>query len=60
MKLNNGRQIVTASKPRLKGANYYYKDARGQVNSVPVGRVIEVLPASMAEEEKPRFRPSVQ
>jgi hypothetical protein len=29
MKLNNGTQIVTASKPKRKGAAYYFKDAKG-------------------------------
>jgi hypothetical protein len=58
MKLNNGRQVVTASKPKLKGANYYYKDAKGQEISIPQSRVTEVLPASMASEEQSRFKSS--
>ena len=58
LRLNNGRQIVTSSKPKLKGANYYYKDAKGQVLTVPQARVTEVMPASMAREEKPRFKSS--
>lgn len=58
IKLSNGRELTTASKPRLKGANYYYKDARGQEVAIPQSRVIEILPASMAKEEKSRFKSS--
>jgi len=52
MKLSNGSQIVTPGKPKLKGGTYYYKDARGEVYSVPQTRVIELAPASMVEEKK--------
>ena len=51
MKLSNGTQIETASKPKLKGATYYFKDATGKVNTIPQGRVTEVEPAKMAAEE---------
>jgi hypothetical protein len=52
MKLNNGRTITTASKPKLKGGSYVFKDAAGHDNYVPRGRVLEIEPASMATEEK--------
>ncbi len=58
MKLNNGMQIVTASKPRPKGGYYYYKDALGRENAIPQGRVLVIEPASMAKEETPRFKPT--
>ncbi len=58
IRLANGRQIVTASKPKLKNGSYYWKDAAGQVNSIQEMRVREILPASMAKEEKPLFKPS--
>jgi uncharacterized protein DUF903 len=60
MKLSNGLQVTTASKPKLKGAYYYYKDANGKVVTVAATRVREIEPASMAAEEKPRFIPSAQ
>ena len=60
MRLNNGLQITTASKPQLKGGFYYYKDANGREATVAATRVLEIEPASMAKEEKGRFRPSVQ
>lgn len=57
MKLTNGMKIITASKPKLKGATYYFKDAKGEVNTIPQSRVLEIEPASMAEEEN-KFTPA--
>jgi len=57
MKLTNGTQISTPSKPKLKGANYYYKDALGRENIIPQSRVMEVEPASLAAEEKRSQQP---
>ena len=57
MKLGNGTRVTTASKPQLKGSNYYFKDATGQINAVPQSRVLEIEPASMAAEED-KFTPS--
>jgi len=55
MTLNNGSQIITATKPRLERSSYIYKDAKGRDCFVPAGRVREITPASMAKEEKPMF-----
>ncbi len=55
MTLNNGAQITTASKPRLKAGSYYFKDAKGEEHFVAEGRVREIAPASMAaKESKPQ------
>jgi hypothetical protein len=51
MRLNNGAEITTASKPRLRDGNYCFKDARGEEHFISVGRVREVAPASMSERE---------
>ena len=51
MKLTNGMQITSANKPKLKGANYYYKGPRGEVQVIPQSRVLEIEPTSMAKEE---------
>jgi hypothetical protein len=59
MKLSNGMSITTASKPKLNHGYYTFKDAAGNENRVPQGRVVEIEPASMAaEENKSRFLPS--
>ncbi len=60
IKLNNGGQLTTSGKPRLKGASYYFKDAKGQVRVVPASRVAEIMPASMAKEEKSPFTPGTR
>jgi hypothetical protein len=51
MKLNNGSQITTATKPRLKDGSYSFKDAKGEEHYVPAARVREIAPASAAERE---------
>ena len=48
--LNNGTQITTNSKPKLKNGDYYYTDASGHQAFVPAVRVREIAPASMKEE----------
>ncbi len=58
MKLNNGLQITSNSKPKLKDGYYTYTDAAGKQRYIPQGRVLLIEPASMAEEDKPRFNPS--
>ena len=51
MKLSNGVQITTPHKPKLKGSDYYYKDALGRENKIAQSRVVEIAPASMVAEE---------
>jgi len=58
LKLNNGSQITSIGKPKLKGASYHYKDASGRERIIPQGRVTEIMPASMAKEEKEMFKPT--
>jgi hypothetical protein len=52
IKLTNGNEITTASKPKLNGGTYSFKDAKGQEHFVPVGRVYEIEPASLAKQER--------
>lgn len=51
MKLSNGMSVTTSNKPKLKGANFYYKGPHGEVEVVPQSRVLEVEPTSMVKEE---------
>jgi hypothetical protein len=57
MKLQNGMQLTTASKPKLQNGVYVYKDALGRDQYVPAGNVREIEPASMAQEEQGKFKP---
>ena len=54
--LNNGTQIDSRGKPRRVGASYVVKDADGKEIRIPAGRVSEIAPASMKEEEADKFR----
>jgi hypothetical protein len=55
LKLTNGAEITTASKPRLKDGAYHFKDAKGEEHIVPQSRVRELVPRSIAREEsKPK------
>ncbi len=56
MKLSNGVQITTPTKPKLKGSNYHFKDANGRDTVIPQSRVMMIEPASMAREEN-KFEP---
>jgi hypothetical protein len=44
--LNNGNQISTHGKPKLRDGVYYFKDIKDQETSVPSFRVREIAPAS--------------
>ena len=55
MRLTNGGEITTATKPRLKDGAYHFKDAKGEEQIVSAASVRELAPASMAaREDKPR------
>jgi Bacterial protein of unknown function (DUF903) len=58
IKLNNGLQVTSVSKPKLKSGYYIYTDPAGKTLTVPVGRVREIEPASMAKEERDAFKPA--
>jgi len=51
MRLNNGMDVTTASKPKLKEGIYSFKDAKGVEHFVAASRVREIAPASVAEKE---------
>jgi hypothetical protein len=51
IRLNNGNEVTTASKPQLKEGTYFYKDAKGVEQTVGAGRVREIAPASVAAKE---------
>ena len=55
IRLDNNSEITTATKPKLKDQVYYFKDAKGQEQSVPKFRVRELAPATVAaREDKPQ------
>jgi len=55
VKLGNGSQMTTTSKPKLKDGVYYFKDAKGEEHAVSAARVREISPSSVAQQEdKPK------
>jgi hypothetical protein len=60
IKLSNGSQVTAASKPKLQGSAYHYKDAYGRDISIPSGRVTEIEPTSSAKEETKTFQPPAE
>ncbi|HSU55925.1 MAG TPA: YgdI/YgdR family lipoprotein [Candidatus Dormibacteraeota bacterium] len=56
MRMTNGNSVRTASKPKLERGYYTYNDARGNKVYVPQGRVTEIMPASMATDDKTKFK----
>jgi hypothetical protein len=57
--LNNGTQLTSIGKPRLERGRYVFKNANGQTESLPRGRVREIAPQSMAKEEGGVFTPPI-
>ena len=57
VKLSNGSEFDTRSKPKLVDGSYHFKDALGRDSSIPASRVVEVAPASMAHEAEKTFTP---
>src|ERR1035441_7476575 len=55
IKLDNNSEITTSTKPKLREQVYYFKDIKGEQQSVPRFRVRELAPATMAaREDKPK------
>jgi hypothetical protein len=54
IKLNNGDQIVSFSKPNLQESNYHFTDSTGVKHVLPQSRVVKIQTISVVtEEEKP-------
>ena len=51
LRLDSNREITAATKPKLKDGVYYFKDAKGEEQSVPSFRVRQIAPAAMAARE---------
>lgn len=55
MKLTNGMEVTCPGKPKLKGPYYCYKGPHGEEQAIAQSRVLEIEPASMAEDDN-RFK----
>ena len=57
MKLSNGDQIISGSKPKLQGANYLFTDETGARYVIPESRVAKIHAVKVVREEKTRAAP---
>jgi hypothetical protein len=52
MKLSNGDQMISSSKPKLHGTNYHFTDGTGAEYMIPQDRVAKIRAVSVVKEEK--------
>ena len=57
MKLSDGDQIISYSKPRLEGGSYHFTDSLGGKHAIPQNRVVKLRPVSVVNE-KPKPAPA--
>jgi len=59
IKLSNGDQVISLSKPRSQGTNYFFTDTTGSASMVPRSRVVKIRAISFVEDgRKPAPPPS--
>jgi hypothetical protein len=52
MKLSDGNQIISISKPKLQGTNYHFRDQDGEECAIPKSRVTKIETGAVPAEEK--------
>ncbi len=60
MKISDGGQIISATKPELRGAVYHFKDQTGVERVIAQNRVVKIKPVTVIkqqEEPPPAARP---
>jgi hypothetical protein len=58
MKLSNGDQTISFSKPKLQGTNYHFTGGNGVAYVIPNSRVVKIRTISAIEEEKKPLSPA--
>jgi hypothetical protein len=53
LKLSNGDQVVSLSKPKAQGPNYRFTDQDGVEHLIPKSRVVKIETGTAASEEAP-------
>jgi len=57
LKLDNGDQILSVSKPQLQGASYHFTDQMGGKHIIPQSRVAKIRAVSVVPEEEKSAAP---
>ena len=52
MKLSNGDQVISLSKPKREGTNYLFTGSEGVTYVLPQSRVVKIKTISVVTEEK--------
>lgn len=58
MKLSNGDQVISLSKPKLREASYYFTDGEGVERAVPQNRVVKIETVSVVKQENKPLSPA--
>jgi hypothetical protein len=58
MKLSNGDQTISLSKPKVQGTNYHFMGRNGVEYVIPKSRVAKIKTISTIEEEKKPLPPA--
>ena len=58
MKLSNGAQMISISKPKLQGANYHFRSEAGTECVIPKSRVVKIETGAVVKEEKKKPAPT--
>jgi hypothetical protein len=58
MKLSNGDQTISISKPKLQGTNYHFTGGNGVEYMIPKSRVAKIKTISAIEEQKKPSSPA--
>ena len=58
MKLSNGDQMISVSKPKLEGTNYHFTSDAGTECVIPKRRVVKIETGAVVEEEKKSAAPA--
>jgi hypothetical protein len=58
MKISNGDQIISLSKPKVQGTSYHFTDGTGLECVIPQSRVVKIEPVSVVKEEQKPLSPA--
>ena len=58
MKLSNGDQIISYSKPKLQESRYHFTGETGEPYVIPQNRVVKIETISVVKEEKKPSSPA--
>jgi hypothetical protein len=58
LKLSNGDQTISLSKPKLQGTNYHFTGGNGVEYVIPKSRVVKIKTISAIGEEKKPLSPA--